>query len=152
MYAKLALMTAIHVVLMYFLVFAPVNTWGDIKLWNLRSLYLALIMAAPMPIVALTLMRSMYENRKYNMAIYTGSAAVFVLALLMIRGQTFVGDTQLIKSMIPHHSAAITMCREASLTDRELRGICSEIIESQQREIDEMNEILSRLPSPTHSQ
>lgn len=144
-YAKLGLMTAIHLVLMYFLVFVPVNTVGDIKLWNLRSLYMALVMAAPMPIVALTLMRSMYENKKYNMTIYGASAAVFILAFFMIRGQTFVGDTQLIKSMIPHHSAAITMCREASLTDRELRGICSEIIESQQREINEMNGILSRL-------
>jgi uncharacterized protein (DUF305 family) len=46
--------------------------------------------------------------------------------------------------MIPHHSGAILMCREAKLQDPEILRLCGEIIESQRREIAEMNRILER--------
>lgn len=37
------------------------------------------------------------------------------------------------------------MCREVPITDGELKKLCGEIIESQQREIDRMKSILARL-------
>ena len=37
------------------------------------------------------------------------------------------------------------MCREASISDAELKKLCGEIIESQQREINQMQAILTRL-------
>jgi uncharacterized protein (DUF305 family) len=46
--------------------------------------------------------------------------------------------------MIPHHSGAILMCREASPKDPEIVRLCSGIEESQRREIDEMKAILAR--------
>jgi uncharacterized protein (DUF305 family) len=49
-----------------------------------------------------------------------------------------IGDRAFLRSMIPHHSGAILMCEEARLEDPEVRALCKEIIESQQREIDWM--------------
>jgi uncharacterized protein (DUF305 family) len=37
------------------------------------------------------------------------------------------------------------MCREAPLKDTELKKLCGEIIQGQQREIDQMQTILTRL-------
>jgi uncharacterized membrane protein YjfL (UPF0719 family) len=144
-YKALGLIVGIHFFIMYALVFAPVNALDDIKLFNLRNLYKALIMVTPMIILMLVLMNDMFQNKKINNFLYWASAIAFVLTFFFIRQQVFVGDEQFIKSMIPHHSSAITMCQEASLTDVQLRNLCSEIIASQQREIDEMNMILDRL-------
>lgn len=50
--------------------------------------------------------------------------------------------------MIPHHSGAITMCNRAAIRDQEVRDICFKpdgIVESQKREIAQMNSILRRL-------
>jgi uncharacterized protein (DUF305 family) len=50
--------------------------------------------------------------------------------------------------MIPHHSGALLMCKEASLKDPELRDLCygpDGIIASQTREIKQMKAILERL-------
>lgn len=144
-YKAFALTVGIHFFIMYALVFTPVNALDDIKLLNLRNLYKSLIMVAPMAILMLVLMNDMFQNKKINNFLYWASAIVFILTFFFIRQQVFVGDKQFIKSMIPHHSSAITMCQEASLTDVELRNLCSEIIASQQEEIDEMNIILDRL-------
>ena len=46
--------------------------------------------------------------------------------------------------MIPHHSGAILMCQQASLTDPEVLGLCEEIVSSQEREIAQMKAILAR--------
>lgn len=47
--------------------------------------------------------------------------------------------------MIPHHAGAILMCRKASVADAEIKSLCQDIISSQQREIDQMKDILARL-------
>jgi uncharacterized protein (DUF305 family) len=70
---------------------------------------------------------------------------VFVLALAGIRSQAAIGDRQFVRSMIPHHSGAILMCREASLADAELRRLCDEISAGQREEIEQMERILARL-------
>jgi uncharacterized protein (DUF305 family) len=93
-------------------------------------------------------MRMMYPDKTLNYAIIAGSVIVGVLAFALIRYQAGVGDRQFIRSMIPHHSGAILMCREAPIADGELKKLCGEIIESQQREIDQMQGILARLDSP----
>ncbi|MBX9461095.1 MAG: DUF305 domain-containing protein [Brevundimonas sp.] len=59
-------------------------------------------------------------------------------------GQTAVGDTEFLRSMIPHHSGAILMRQQASLTDREVLGLCAEIVSSQEREIARMTVLLAR--------
>ncbi len=46
--------------------------------------------------------------------------------------------------MISHHSAAIQMCNESSITDPEVRELCKDIVSSQEREIVEMKSLLER--------
>ena len=58
--------------------------------------------------------------------------------------QGAVGNEQFLRSMIPHHSGAILMCEQASLTDPEIIALCAQIIPSQSQEIQQMQEILER--------
>lgn len=44
-----------------------------------------------------------------------------------------------------HHSGAIPMCREAELNDAEIANLCSQIIPSEQHEIEQTMGILRRL-------
>jgi hypothetical protein len=41
-----------------------------------------------------------------------------------IRAQAWVGNEQFLQAMIPHHSAAVLMCRQASVTDPETVNLC----------------------------
>ncbi|MEI7926516.1 MAG: DUF305 domain-containing protein [Chloroflexota bacterium] len=144
MYARLAGMAALSFIAMYFLMYAMVNSLGDV-FNNLNQVYMAALMAPPMVLIELALMRPMYRQSQWNLAIVIISAVVMVIAFLGIRLQIGVGDTQLVRSMVPHHSGALLMCREAALEDPQLRELCAKIIANQQSEIDEMNAILSRL-------
>lgn len=102
------------------------------------------LMTIPMIIIELLLMRSMmYPNKKLNSAIALISLALFCLFLLCIRKQTGISDTQFLKSMIPHHAAAILMCKEAKLYDPEIKQLCKNIQSSQQAEINFMKKKLS---------
>lgn len=102
-------------------------------------------MAAPMVVIELVVMRGMYHNGRLNLALIGASLAVGVLMFVLIRQQTIVTDSQCIRSMIPHHSGAILMCREAPLQDTEIRKLCEGIVAGQQQEVDQMNAILRRL-------
>jgi uncharacterized protein (DUF305 family) len=55
------------------------------------------------------------------------------------RTQATVQDTGLMRSMIPHHSLAITRSERAELADVRVCELAVEISESQRREIHEMN-------------
>lgn len=44
--------------------------------------------------------------------------------------------------MILHHSRAILVCEEAAITDPEIEELCGQIIQSQEEEINIMNEML----------
>jgi uncharacterized protein (DUF305 family) len=46
------------------------------------------------------------------------------------------------RAMIPHHSAAIQMCKQSSLSDPRVRKLCDGIVSSQEREIAEMKALL----------
>ena len=142
-YAKLGLNLAISTLIMYLVMFAMIDTFGEFYN-NLNMLYMALMMVSPMAMLMLLTMRSMYRNRAANFLLHGLFATVFVLAFAGIRTQAAVGDTQFLRSMIPHHSGAILMCREASLTDPEIVALCSRIQQSQREEIDQMKRILDR--------
>lgn len=61
-----------------------------------------------------------------------------------MRTQAGVDDKEFLKSMIPHHSGAILMCEQSSLTDPELISLCKEIVKAQNAEIAQMQRILER--------
>ena len=143
-YGKLALNLVVSTIIMYLVMFAMINGISNFYN-NINMFYMALMMVAPMAILMVLMMGSMYANRKLNIAIYAGFSALFVLAFLGIRYQAPVGDVQFVRSMIPHHSGAILMCREASLTDPELEQLCGQIVSSQAQEIEQMERVLERL-------
>jgi uncharacterized protein (DUF305 family) len=67
-----------------------------------------------------------------------------LLSLAAVRQQSLIGDRQFLRSMIPHHSGAILMCREAQLSDPEIKRLCAGIITSQTAEIAQMKKMLGR--------
>jgi uncharacterized protein (DUF305 family) len=106
---------------------------------------MAVIMTAPMVVFEILLMKAMYQNKRLNTIIIVGSVAALAIFFLFIRQQTAIYDKQFLRAMIPHHSSALLMCQQAKITDGEIKDLCQSIIESQQREIDQMKTIMERL-------
>lgn len=145
-YRRLALMTGLSFIAMYILMYAMVNTISNVYP-SFNQAYMAGLMTAPMVVLELILMGAMYSNRRWNLAILLGAAMLGMLCFLAIRQQGFVGDREFARSMIPHHSGAILMCREADLSDPRLRSLCKTIIAGQQAEIDQLTAILNEKPA-----
>lgn len=143
-YRNLALMSVLSFISMYILMYSMVNTIGNV-LNNFNQAYMAAIMTAPMIIIGILVMRSMYTDKRLNLIIIAVSLIALVVFFLFIRQQTAIGDKQFLRSMIPHHSSAILMCERASIQDLEIQQLCEEIIASQQSEIDQMRAILLEL-------
>ncbi|MBN8542751.1 MAG: DUF305 domain-containing protein [Alphaproteobacteria bacterium] len=143
-YKHLAVMTLVHIAIMYVAMFAMINR-GSYFYNNTNMFYMAVLMAAPVTLFMLISMRHMYPNQKLNVALCIGFAFLTLASYGAIRTQAAVGDKQFLRAMIPHHSGAILMCREADIKDAEIVTLCKGIIESQQREIDQMEGILKRL-------
>ena len=119
-----------------------------IAMWTVMMAAMMLPAAAPMIFMMPLTMGSMYSDRRLNRVVYIGSGLLFILAFGAIRDQTLVDDEQFVRSMIPHHSGAILMCERASIRDAEVRELCFKpngIIESQSREIRQMERIKARL-------
>jgi hypothetical protein len=131
-------------IVMYVVMFSMIDGWHDFRN-NLNMVYMAVTMWAPMGIFMLATMPGMFPNRRMNIALYAAFILLTVLSFWATRAQAFIDDRQFVDSMIPHHSGAILMCREADLRDPELVALCGEIIEAQRREIDQMQAIGSRL-------
>ena len=143
-YGMFAVNMLLSLAVMYLVMFSMIDGWSDFRN-NLNMFYMALTMVAPMGIIMLATMRGMYRSKALNAALHAGLAILFVAALAGTRQQGLIGDRQFIASMVPHHSGAILMCREAELKDPELVRLCGQISSSQRKEIDEMNAIQKRL-------
>ena len=141
-YRRLIAMAVLSFAAMYGLMYAMVDRFANIHP-SISQAYMAGLMTAPMIVIELLLMSMMYRNRRWNAAILAASAILGVACFAGIRQQTFIGDGDFLRSMIPHHAAAILMCREASLTDPRLRELCRDITAGQQAEIDQMTAMLN---------
>ena len=146
-YWMMGLNILVSTVIMYLLMFEMI--FGFSAFYNnLNMFFMALTMAMPMGILMLMFMGSMYADKKLNLILYAGFAIVLVLAFVGVRQQALIGDRQFVRSMIPHHAGAILMCNKASIHDAEIRQLCfgpSGIVQSQHREIEQMEGILRRL-------
>jgi len=142
-YRALAIEMAIDFLIMYFVMYTMIATVAHLYL-NVNNLYMTLMMVAPMTIVMLVGMRSMFPSKRMNLTVGAAAAFVFVASFAAMRTQAAVGDEQFLKSMIPHHSGAILMCERASLTDPEIVRLCEQIVRSQRREIAQMEAMLAR--------
>jgi len=143
-YRHLVVMIGLSFLTMYVLMYAMVDVFDNVYS-NLNQAYMAGLMAAPMAIIELVVMRMMYRERRLNLVIGGVSVVVLAVCWALIRQQTAIGDRQFLRSMIPHHAGAILMCGEASVSDAEIKALCKNIVTSQQSEIDQMRVILGRL-------
>src|SRR3546814_21047427 len=89
-------------------------------------------------------MGSMFPSRNGKLLVGAGALVVCGVSYYGMRTQWAVGDEQFLKSMIPHHSGAILMCQEASITDLDIQSLCREIIDAQRREIAQMEALLEK--------
>lgn len=136
-YGRLLVMVALSFLAMYGFMYAMVDTFDNVFA-NVNQFYMAGLMAAPMLLIELILMSSMYPNRTLNIILMIVALGLMILFWIGIRQQTAVSDQQFLRSMIPHHAGAILMCQRNQLQDPELKRLCGDIVTSQQSEIDLM--------------
>lgn len=137
-------MLATATLIMYALTYLNSSSADHVRFSETRA-YMALIMGSSMAVVMLLFMLNMYKSRKINAAIIAGSALLFILSLWLVRSQRTVDDVSYMRAMIPHHSIAILTSERARITDPRVRKLADGIIETQRREIDEMNSLIRDL-------
>lgn len=142
-YGRFAVILSINLIVMFILTMAFIEKF-DHFYTNISNFYMALLMLAPMAMLMLALMGGMLPDKKVNITLLAGFGLLFVAALWLGRTEAFIGNEQFLKAMIPHHSRAILVCKQASITDPEIVQLCGQIIESQQQEIEQMQNILKR--------
>ena len=143
-YYLLLIMVAVYFILMYFLMYAMVNSFNNI-VHNYNQIFMAVLMASPMVVIELTFMGIMYQKKKLNFVMIGVSVVIFFLSFVFIRQQTAISDKQLLRSMIPHDAAAILMCEKASIEDPELAQMVESMIQDYQSEIDQMKMMLAEM-------
>lgn len=144
-YVRLAVMAALSFASMFVLMYAMVDRFSNVFA-SVNQVYMAGLMAAPMVVIEILLMGSMYPNRSLNVALVVTSVVLGVGCWLAIRKQAAVSDEQFLRSMIPHHAGAILMCHEATIRDPEIERLCQGIVSSQQEEIEVMKAKLRSRP------
>lgn len=142
-YGRLLLMIALSFISMYIFMYAMVNRLENVYP-NFNQFYMAGLMTAPMLILELVLMGSMYQNKRLNGLLIAIGIGAGLLFWVLIRQQTAIDDRQFLKSMIPHHAGAILMCEESPSRNPEILRLCQEIVASQRAEIAEMKGLLRK--------
>ncbi len=143
-YKKLLIMAVLSFISMFILMYAMVDAFSNVFV-NINQFYMAGLMTAPMIIIEIALMGAMYMDKKLNAIIVAVSSVLLIAFFVFVRQQSAVSDKQFLRSMIPHHAAAILMCEKANLEDPEIKDLCQAIISGQQAEIDQMKAKLQEL-------
>ena len=141
-YRNLLWMGALSFLTMYALMYAMVDRF-DNALGNLNQAYMAGLMALPMIVIEIALMRAMYSDARFNVAIVAICAAGTVALWFAIREQEAISDEQFLRSMIPHHAGPVLMCDKADLSDPATIRLCRQITRSQEAEIALMKKLLA---------
>lgn len=141
-YTKFAAMIATSTIVMFGLMY--LNTYALGHVWFSETrLFMALLMGATMAIVMLGFMLNMYRNTRMNLAIFAGGLVVFAGSLWLVRSQETIDDVAWMKAMIPHHSIAILTSERARISDPRVRELADGIIETQRKEIAEMEALIA---------
>jgi uncharacterized protein (DUF305 family) len=143
-YNRFAAMIATSTVVMYGLMYAT-NYSFDHLWFSQTRFWMALFMGAAMAIIMLSFMLAMHKDTRKNSAILGGAVVVLVVSLSLARSQVTVNDVAWMKAMIPHHSIAILTSERARITDPRVRQLADAIIETQRREIAEMERLIRDL-------
>ena len=140
-YWKFILMIGVSTVIMFGMMYLNVYSI-DHLFFSRTRVFMALMMGAVMAIIMLLFMWKMYENKTLNKIILGVSVLVFAGSLFMVRSQTTVSDVAWMKAMIPHHSIAILTSKRANLKDPEVKKLANDIIEAQEKEIEQMKKLI----------
>ena len=143
-YGRFAAMIVTSTIVMFGLMY--LNTYTpDHVFYSQTRTWMAVVMGATMAIIMLGFMWSMYKSVRANLVVVAVSIAVFAGALWLVRSQETVGDVSYMKAMIPHHSIAILTSERAHIRDPRVRLLADRIIETQVREIAEMEQLIADL-------
>ncbi len=142
-YRGLAVEIVLDFIVMYFVMYTMIATVAHFR-FNLNNVYMTLMMVAPMTVIMLVSMRSMFPSRRINLAVGAAAILVFAVSFVGMRTQAGIGNAEFLRAMIPHHSGAILMCEQATLTDPDIKALCGEIVASQRQEIAQMEALLAR--------
>lgn len=136
-YSRFLAMIVTSTIAMFIMMY--LNTYAISHVWFSETrTYMALYMGAGMAIIMLAFMLGMYTNKKANIIIFIGAAALFAICLYLVRSQTTVSDSAYMKAMIPHHSIAILTSERSNIEDTRVRELADGIIKAQRKEIKEM--------------
>lgn len=141
-YLRFGAMIVTSMVVMYGVMYLNTYELAHVR-WSETRLFMTFLMGTTMAVIMLVYMRSMYSDNRVNLAIWIGSVVIFLIALFLVRSQTTVSDTAYMNAMIPHHSIAILTSERAHIEDVRVRELADQIIQSQRREIEEMNWLLN---------
>lgn len=142
-YLRFALTLAASLLAMFVISLAQVRTLDHFYL-NLSNLYISLTGVGAMGLIMFLAMRGMFKDARMSGITVIALVTVLVGGFLLARTETFVGDKAFLESMIPHHSRAVLVCQESQLTDPEIVELCGTIVDTQLREIEQMERILER--------
>jgi hypothetical protein len=144
---KLLLMFVSSFGVMYAVMYAMADRWAHVYL-NLSNVWMTGLMTAAMFVPMLLLMRDMLATPRLKVVTWAAVVTIGVACWFALRFEAGVGDRQFLRAMIPHHSAAIQMVRESDLQDPRVRELGRLIVESQEREIAQMQQLLARRKAP----
>lgn len=131
-------------VVMYIMMYFNTYEWDHIYFSETRA-YMALYMGAGMAVIMLAFMSNMYKKTKVNLMIYGLSVLLFTVGIWGVRSQATVDQVDWMQAMIPHHSIAILTSSRADIEDPRVQQLADDIIEAQQREIQEMQALIEAL-------
>lgn len=86
-------------------------------------------------------MRKMFPYKRINVGLAAAFVLLFFGAWRLGRTEALVGNDQL---MIPHHSRAILVCENATITDPAIEQLCDQIVTALEEEIATMEALLAR--------
>lgn len=138
------MMIAVSIAVMWLLMYLNVYRFEHAHFSETR-LFMAFIMGAGMAVVMLAFMRRLYTSRKADQPVGVAAVPVFGLSLWLVRSQDTVDDAAWMKAMIPHDSIAILTSERAKIRDPRVRGLAHQIIESQRKEIGEMETLIKEI-------
>lgn len=148
-WGRFAAMIATSTFIMFFLMYQLVYSLDHAK-FSLNRLVSSLIMGAVMAVVMLGFMWPMYKGARVKCAVLACAILLAGVLLYINRGQRLIGDTEFMKSMIPHHSIAINNARKADIRDPRVRKLADDIIAAQVREIREMEALIEDIERNGH--
>jgi membrane protein CcdC involved in cytochrome C biogenesis len=110
------------------------------------KLYISIIMALFMCIIEI-FMYNLEQPSMFNNMLYAPFLIALGIMIYMYRDQAYIKEKDFLKNMIEHHSMAIfTSSNISKKTEKkEIKELANNIINNQQKEIDEMKKILKNI-------